>query len=36
MRCGIRGLHLRVVMSIADKPLFVLIAQPGINSVDEL
>lgn|SRR5688572_12328940 len=36
MRCGIRGLPLRVVMTIADKPLFVLIARPGINSVDEL
>ena len=36
MRSGIRGLPLRVVMTIADKPLFVLIARPGINSVDEL
>jgi ABC-type taurine transport system substrate-binding protein len=36
MRCGIRGLPLRVVMTIADKPLFALIARPGINSVDEL
>jgi ABC-type nitrate/sulfonate/bicarbonate transport system substrate-binding protein len=36
MRCGIRGLSLRVVMTIADKPLFALIARPGTNSVDEL
>jgi NMT1/THI5 like len=36
MRCGIRGLPLRVVMTIADEPLFALIARPGINSVDEL
>jgi hypothetical protein len=36
MRAGVRGLPLRVVMTIADKPLFALIARPGINSVDEL
>ena len=36
MRSGVRGLPLRVVMTIADKPLFALIARPGINSVDEL
>jgi NitT/TauT family transport system substrate-binding protein len=36
MRAGIRGLPLRVVMTIADKPLFALMARPGINSVDEL
>jgi ABC-type nitrate/sulfonate/bicarbonate transport system substrate-binding protein len=36
MRAGIRGLPLRIVMTIADKPLFALMARPGINSVDEL
>jgi ABC-type nitrate/sulfonate/bicarbonate transport system substrate-binding protein len=36
MRWAIRGLPLRVVMAIADKPLFALIARPGINFVDEL
>ena len=36
MRAGVRGLPLRVVMTIADKPLFTLMARPGINSVEEL
>jgi NitT/TauT family transport system substrate-binding protein len=36
MRAGIRGLPLRVVMTIADKPLFALMARRGVNSVEEL
>ena len=36
MRAAFRNLPLRVVMTIADKPLFALIARPGINSVEEL
>ena len=36
MRAGVRGLPLRVVMTIGDKPLFALMARPGINSVEEL
>ena len=36
MRSAIRGLPLRVVMTITDKPLFALIARPGINSVEGL
>ncbi len=36
MRSAIRGLPLRVVMTIADKPLFTLIVRPGINSVEDL
>jgi len=36
MRAGVRGLPLRVVMTIADKPLFALMARPGVNSVEEL
>ena len=36
MRAGVRGLPLRVVMTIADKPLFALMVRPGINSVEEL
>ncbi|MET0499988.1 MAG: ABC transporter substrate-binding protein [Candidatus Binatia bacterium] len=36
MRAGIRGLPLRVVMTIAEKPLFALMARSGINSVEEL
>ena len=36
MRAAIRGLPLRVVMTIAEKPLFSLIVRPGINSVEEL
>lgn len=33
MRCGIRSPPLRVVLTIADKPLFALIARPGINQL---
>jgi ABC-type nitrate/sulfonate/bicarbonate transport system substrate-binding protein len=36
IRAAIRGVPLWVVMTIADKPLFALIVQPGINSVEEL
>jgi ABC-type nitrate/sulfonate/bicarbonate transport system substrate-binding protein len=36
LRAAIRGLPLRVVMTIADKPLFALVARTGINSVEEL
>lgn len=36
IRAAIRGVPLRVVLTIADKPLFALIAKPGINSVEEL
>jgi ABC-type nitrate/sulfonate/bicarbonate transport system substrate-binding protein len=36
MRAGVRGLPLRVVMTIADKPLFALMVRPEINSVEEL
>jgi len=36
IRAAIRSVPLRVVMTIADKPLFALIARPGINSVEEL
>ena len=36
IRAAFRGVPLRVVMTIADKPLFALIAKPGINSVEEL
>jgi ABC-type nitrate/sulfonate/bicarbonate transport system substrate-binding protein len=36
IRAAIRGVPLRVVMTIADKPLFALIVRPGINSVEEL
>lgn len=36
LRAAIRGLPLRVVMTIADKPLFALMARPGITSVEEL
>jgi ABC-type nitrate/sulfonate/bicarbonate transport system substrate-binding protein len=36
MRSAIRGLPLRVVMTITDKPLFALIARPGINSGEDL
>jgi NitT/TauT family transport system substrate-binding protein len=36
MRSAIRGLPLRVVMTIADKPLFALIARSEIGSVEEL
>jgi NitT/TauT family transport system substrate-binding protein len=36
IRAAFRGVPLRVVMTIADKPLFALIARPGIHSVEEL
>lgn len=36
IRAAIRGVPLRVVMTIADKPLFALIVKPGIASVEEL
>ena len=36
IRAALRNAPLRVVMTIADKPLFALIARPGINSVEEL
>src|SRR5437870_5013050 len=36
VRAGVRGLPLRVVMTIADKPLFALMVRPEINSVEEL
>ena len=36
IRAAIRGLPLRVVMTIAEKPLFALMARPGIKSVEEL
>jgi ABC-type nitrate/sulfonate/bicarbonate transport system substrate-binding protein len=36
IRAAFRNVPLRVVMTIADKPLFALIARPGINSVEEL
>ena len=36
IRAALRNLPLRVVMTIADKPLFALIARPGIGSVEEL
>ncbi len=36
IRAALRNLPLRVVMTIADKPLFALIARPGISSVEEL
>jgi len=36
IRAAFRGVPLRVVMTIADKPLFALIVKPGINSVEEL
>lgn len=36
IRAAIRGVPLRVVMTIADKPLFALIAKPGIDSIEEL
>ena len=35
-RAALRNVPLRVVMTIADKPLFALIARPSINSVEEL
>jgi len=36
IRAAYRDVPLRVVMTIADKPLFALIARPGVNSVEEL
>ena len=36
MRAALRNVPMRVVMTIADKPLFALIARPGIRSVEEL
>ena len=36
IRAAFRNLPLRVVMTIADKPLFALIARPGIGSIEEL
>ena len=36
IRAAFRGVPLRVVMTIADKPLFALIAKPAISSVEEL
>ena len=36
IRAAFRNVPLRVVMTIADKPLFTLIARPGIASVEEL
>jgi NitT/TauT family transport system substrate-binding protein len=36
IRAALRNVSLRVVMTIADKPLFALIARPGIGSVEEL
>src|SRR4030095_16535655 len=36
LRAAIRVVPLRVIMTIADKPLFALIAKPGIASVEEL
>jgi ABC-type nitrate/sulfonate/bicarbonate transport system substrate-binding protein len=36
IRAALRNVPLRVVMTIADKPLFALIARPGINSVEQL
>jgi NitT/TauT family transport system substrate-binding protein len=36
IRAALRNAPLRVVMTIADKPLFALMARPGIRSVEEL
>ena len=36
IRAAFRNVPVRVVMTIADKPLFALIARPGLNSVEEL
>lgn len=36
IRAALRNVPLRVVMTIADKPMFALIARAGINSVEEL
>lgn len=36
IRAAFRNVPLRVVMTIADKPLFALMVRPGIGSVEEL
>ena len=36
IRAALRNVPLRVVMTIADKPLFALMARPSIDSVEEL
>lgn len=36
IRAALRNVPLRVVMTIADKPLFALISRPSITSVEEL
>ena len=36
LRAAFRNVPVRVVMTIADKPLFALMALPGISSVEEL
>jgi len=36
IRAALRNIPLRVVMTIADKPLFTLITKPNIQSVEEL
>ena len=36
IRAAFRNIPLRVVMAIADKPLFALIARPGITGVEDL
>jgi ABC-type nitrate/sulfonate/bicarbonate transport system substrate-binding protein len=36
IRAALRNVPVRVVMTIADKPLFTLITRPGTNSVEEL
>jgi ABC-type nitrate/sulfonate/bicarbonate transport system substrate-binding protein len=36
IRAAFRGIPLRVVLTICEKPHFVLIAQPGITSMDKL
>ena len=36
IRAALRNVPLRVVMTIAEKPLFALIARPGLNSVEDL
>ena len=36
LRAAFRNVPLRVIMTIADKPLFALIARPDISSVEEL
>jgi NitT/TauT family transport system substrate-binding protein len=36
IRAALRGIPLRVVMTICEKPHFALIAKPGIGSIDKL